>query len=299
MSVRLAFTGRTTRNRRDPGTWRVDRCVDCGLRFLNPQPTWAELREYYPDDYAAYDGSVDDLGRTEDEVEEVALARGGFRHVRVSPGMRLLDVGCGAGFFLRIARRLGAIVEGVEPSSVGAARASATGLSVFNGNLEQYVAAGQRRGAFDLITANHVLEHVPDPVGDLRRMRGMLAPNGTIWIAVPNGRCVFARLLRDRWHSTDLPLHLMHFDRKSLAEMARRAGVHVERMRSESLERAVLSSLRQLLHDRIGIPGSVTALTNPILRRVARVLGRALDRRVAGEALIAELSHRSDTQSAV
>jgi len=61
-------------------------------------------------------------GSDEDDLEAVRVAEqtGRLRHISLPKGKRLLDVGCGAGWFLRIAKRLGAIEQGVEPSTFAA-----------------------------------------------------------------------------------------------------------------------------------------------------------------------------------
>ena len=74
---------------------------------------------------------------------------------------RLLDIGCGPGFFLETAMRRGWLAHGIEPSRQAAAHARGLGRSVTEGffNSESAVALG----AFDVVHLNNVLEHIPDP----------------------------------------------------------------------------------------------------------------------------------------
>jgi glycosyltransferase involved in cell wall biosynthesis len=115
----------------------------------------------YSPEYQPYD-PAHGSDAPEDEVVTRSRQRGEFRHVAIAEGARILDVGCGVGYFLRIAAQLGATIEGIEPSPVAAAQAPASGLPIFQGTVEDYVAL-RPDGAFDIITANHVLEHVSDP----------------------------------------------------------------------------------------------------------------------------------------
>src|SRR4029077_9265198 len=71
--------------------WTVFRCARCGLRFLDPMPSWAELQPYYQGDYYAY---AEGEGDSAEEQLKTAAATGELRHAPVKSGTRLLDVGC-------------------------------------------------------------------------------------------------------------------------------------------------------------------------------------------------------------
>jgi 2-polyprenyl-3-methyl-5-hydroxy-6-metoxy-1,4-benzoquinol methylase len=270
----------------DQKVWRIDRCEDCTHGFVNPQPTWDELEAYYTASYDAYDPSHGAAG-SDDVVVEKARRDGEFRHVRVSQGTRLLDVGCGAGFFLRIAARLGAEVQGVEPSALAADRARESGIPIFTGTVEHYAQSSGNR-QFDLITANHALEHTPDPVRTLEVMKGLLAPGGMIWIAVPNADSTFSRRLRSRWYVLDVPFNLMQFTMQSLSRAGQLAGLQVLSVRTYSLPASTAASLRELLRRHYLIPKRVTLRIGLIDTVVAPRLARRHDRQSRGEAIIAE-----------
>jgi 2-polyprenyl-3-methyl-5-hydroxy-6-metoxy-1,4-benzoquinol methylase len=270
----------------DGKVWQIDRCEDCTHGFMNPQPTWDELEAYYTASYDPYDPSHG-AEAPDHVVVEKARRDGEFRHVRISHGIRLLDVGCGAGFFLRIAARLGAEVQGVEPSDIAASRARETGIPVFTGTVEDYVRSSEDR-QFDLITANHVLEHTPDAVRTLEVMKGLLAPGSVIWIGVPNADCTFSRRLRTCWYSLDVPFHLMQFTMASLSRAAELAGLKVLSVRTYSLPASTAASLRELLRRRYLIPKRITQRIGLIDTVVAPWLARRHDRQLRGEAIVAE-----------
>ena len=133
--IQHSYTGATTRDL-DTHPWKVYACRSCAHGFMNPLPTAATMVNYYASSYPPYDPSHG-AGASDDEVVETARREGQFRHIRISAGDRLLDVGCGGGMFLRIAKRLGAEVQGIEPSPVGAARTRAQGIPVFEGTVEE------------------------------------------------------------------------------------------------------------------------------------------------------------------
>lgn len=257
---------------------------------MNPQPSWDELLPYYNNFYSAYDPMHGSQHEDEKEIE-IAKRDGYFRHIPLPTGKRLLDVGCGAGRFIRIAKKLGAIEQGVEPSAYAADVASRQGLRVFNGTLEDYAKQAPAGTHFDVITANHVVEHVPRPVETLQVMRQLLAPGGYIWIAVPNAAYSLCRALKGRWHSSDLPFHLMQFTPASIAETGRRAGLEVRAQRTESIPSIVAASLGQYLRYKWMLPRRLTSAFG-ILDLVADRYAKRVDKRVAGEAILTEFVAR-------
>jgi SAM-dependent methyltransferase len=226
-------------------------------------------------------------GVSDEELVTDARRRGEFRHIRVTEGLRLLDVGCGGGFFLRIAARLGAVVEGVEPSEFGVKIARASGLEVFEGTVEEFLRRHPEK-RFDVITANHVVEHVPNPVEVLGAMGKLLAPGGYAWVAVPNADCIFGRKLKGRWLHTDLPIHLMQFTPQSLIEAGSRAGLELVSWNTYSLPMAIAFSIRQYLRSYF-IPHRLTNHLGFIDTHFAPSLARRLDSRRRGDAVIIRL----------
>jgi SAM-dependent methyltransferase len=255
---------------------------------MNPQPSWNDLEPYYNISYDPYDPMHGSNADDDREIEE-AKRRGTFRHIPVPTGRRLLDVGCGAGWFLRISKKLGAIEQGVEPSEHAARLARQQGLSVFHGTLESYVEQAPANTQFDIITANHVIEHVPAPVDTLRAMKRLLSPGGFAWIAVPNASYPICRSLKGRWHSSDLPYHLMHFTPSSIAEAGRRAGLKVKRQTTESIPQFVASSLRLYLRYNWKLPRRLTSKVSA-LNKVAEWYAKRMDAAVNGEAIITEFT---------
>jgi 2-polyprenyl-3-methyl-5-hydroxy-6-metoxy-1,4-benzoquinol methylase len=265
--------------------------MDCEHGFLNPQPSWEELAPYYGAGYHAYDPTHGAADQDDDQLVNDARKRGEFRRIPIRPGSRVLDVGCGGGMFLRIRKRLGDEVQGVEPSPIGAERARAAGLPVFLGTVEQFAAQHPDR-KYDIITANHVLEHVPQPVATLEVLRQLLVPGGYLWIAVPNAACVFCQSLRDVWHSTDLPFHLMQFTPRSLQVAGERAGLVVRSLSTDSMPSAVGASIRQWLRRRYKVPQRLTLRIGLIDTIVAPRVGRRLDASSQGEAIMVEFVAR-------
>jgi 2-polyprenyl-3-methyl-5-hydroxy-6-metoxy-1,4-benzoquinol methylase len=282
-SYRHAYLSPTTRrhDRNDHNVWCVSECCDCGHQFMNPQPTWDELAPYYHDRYAPYELSAD-----QDEQQiRMAKQTGRLRHVLIPKGKRLLDLGCGAGNFLRVAKRLGAIEQGVEPSTYASRVCRDQGLNVFTGTLEQF--AQQTADKFEIITASHVVEHLHDPVGTLRTMKSLLAPGGLIWIGVPNAAYPINRALKGLHPIADLPLHLMQFTPRSLISAGGHAGLKLRKQVTESLPHFVEDSIGYYFRHKMMVPRRWTSKLR-VFRPLAGWYAGRTERQNNGETILAE-----------
>lgn len=170
----------------------------------------------------AYAGAVDEVSRREVPgllaTAAAALERI-ERHRR--PG-RLLDIGCWTGTFLLAARQRGWDVEGVEPSRWAAAEARAAGIPVQETTFD----AADLQGPFDAVVATDVLEHLVDPGAVVRAVADLLAPDGVLYVTVPDAGSRLARALGRRWWSV-LPMHFQYFTRRSLTLLLARNGFEV------------------------------------------------------------------------
>jgi SAM-dependent methyltransferase len=239
-----------------PGDFAVVRCAGCGLVRTTPQP--ADPAAYYPgDEYYSYQPPAPPTARVRARVRSAyaqdqgdtrmqrALAR--VARDRLMPGLppgppgRILDVGCGSGGFLLALREAGWSCEGVEVDGQAVAAAHTAGLlDVREGDL---TAVDLLVGSYDVVRFWHVLEHVRSPAEQLRAARRLLRPGGTLLIGVPNARSLLARTAGDAWYYLDVPRHLWHFDRSSLARTVEGAGFAVEGCRLTSTPTALVGTL--------------------------------------------------------
>lgn len=201
----------STRNRN-----RTVVCRGCGLFYTNPVPGAEELR-------ARVAGS--DL-YTEDQLRKVDFfrrrAEALFRRVeRLRPAGRVLDVGCAIGTELVVARERGWEGVGIELSESSLRVARERGLDVRESPLEE---CGFADGSFDLVTLNHVLEHVADPAPFLREVHRVVADDGLLFVAVPNVRTWIRYLRGERYAWTFQDDHFLHFSTSTLPRLLRRHG---------------------------------------------------------------------------
>jgi 2-polyprenyl-3-methyl-5-hydroxy-6-metoxy-1,4-benzoquinol methylase len=162
-------------------------CEQCGLIRTDPMPTDAELDIFYAGEYRLdYQFALSKrpprfhLARSRREAEK----RLALLEPALSGSKRILDFGSGSGEFLALAAKAAHQVEGIEPGESFAAFArEAYGVKVECRSWQQ---ADFAAGSFDVITANHVLEHLREPVNALKRMAEWLAQDGALFVSVPN-----------------------------------------------------------------------------------------------------------------
>jgi 2-polyprenyl-3-methyl-5-hydroxy-6-metoxy-1,4-benzoquinol methylase len=137
-------------------------------------------------------------------------------------GARLLDVGCGNGAFLQLARSAGWSVQGTDFDGVAVATARSRGLDVRQGGLEVLQAA--ESGSFDWASLSHVLEHVHDPMAWLKELHRLLRQGGTLWLQTPNIGSVGHARYHENWRGLEPPRHLTLWTLDRLCQTLRQIG---------------------------------------------------------------------------
>lgn len=142
-----------------------------------------------------------------------------FLAAHAAPPGRLLDVGAAGGAFVLEAAAAGWSARGVEPTPAFAAAARSLGADVAEGTLEDV-----ELGVLDAATLWHVLEHIPEPVAQLARLRAALGSRGVVAIEVPNYGGAAAARLGAAWPSLEPEVHVNQFTAASLRAALERAG---------------------------------------------------------------------------
>lgn len=144
---------------------------------------------------------------------------------------RLLDAGCGPGFFVKAAAEKGFQAAGVEVSAFAATFASEQlGQNVWHGQVRR---EDLRGGPYDVVTMWDVIEHLPDPADALAALATTLRSRGLIILSTGDRSTFAARLSGARWHLFTLPEHLWFFTRHSLTRLLARCGLNVVGYRYE------------------------------------------------------------------
>ncbi|MCA9655811.1 MAG: class I SAM-dependent methyltransferase [Myxococcales bacterium] len=188
------------------------RCRECGTVFVSPLPSDETIRATYLD--PEYHGDVD---ATEDRMRAEARARA--RVMKEHGCTRVLEIGCGAGFFVEALLELGIEAEGVDPGPQ-AQRAAARGLPIRPIWLEEL----RPTAPYDGIGMFELLEHLPDPVTALQWSRRHTRPGATLALSTPSASGLPARLLGRRFPMLAPPNHLEVFSRDGIDRLLRRGG---------------------------------------------------------------------------
>ncbi len=233
--TRCQLCGSDERDRKfEDGPFTLFTCRGCGLVYVTPRLTGQALHDVYDESY--WRSKNPKQRGYADYASESKLYLKTFqkRMALVSRWLperaRILDVGCAAGYFLRIAREHGHDVHGVELSAAIAVEAQkALGEDrVHVGTLDDAVAAmDYRPRSFDMVTLWDVIEHLPEPQAVLDRIRELLKPGGRLLLETQNVASRWARLLGRRWHHYKHDEHLYHFDPQTIRRLLEERGFRV------------------------------------------------------------------------
>lgn len=201
--------------------FRYLRCTACGSEWLDPRPTERELVAFYPDDYHAYN---DDHGVVAGALVWLRAQFRGRRYGALLPRPEgaLFDVGAGdCRHFEELGRAARWRFAGVEIQPELAERGRAAGYDIETGTLES-IDIDRHRGAYDIVSMNHVLEHVLDPVEVVRRAYAILRPGGWLIGQLPTNSAWEARF-GAAWAGYHYPRHLQVFSRRGLSRLIEEA----------------------------------------------------------------------------
>lgn len=200
---------------------RVDlhRCMRCGLVQQHPIPK--DISSFY-DAYPVHVAKSKAYSWFRRR-----LLSGAYRPPKQWPrGCRLLDFGCGDGWYLDWCRGEGLNVVGFEHDPTHAkALGQRIGVPVLSD--ASALTAGYE-GAFDAITLHFVVEHLTDPVGVLAMLARLLKPGGRIRFVVPNISSWEFGLFKRHWHSLDAPRHILFIDDNHARAIADRLAMNFD-----------------------------------------------------------------------
>lgn len=234
------------------GEWSISICKNCQLLWLNPFPLPEELGKMYSTYYTHADIKRKFFSALTDPLKSHVYRTLGYENtfgvkfpmigayipffkeytrmevlnVPSTWGKKLLDVGSGNGEYLSRMKNLGWTVEGTEFDEKAARFAKERyGVKIHVGDL---INIGLPENAYDVITLNHVIEHVYDPEQMLKECKRILVPGGRIVVLTPNAQSLGHRIFKQNWRGLEIPRHMFIFSVDNFSLLAKQVGFEPE-----------------------------------------------------------------------
>lgn len=212
-------------------------CRNCSHRYLNRCLDDNSMVDLY-----ASSQNIEKADRSHAQYYEYDIDRPGNRTRRdyelaldllekELTGRNLLEVGCGAGMFLKVGKRRGWNVEGIDPSPSNTQKLQEEGIPAHPCRFLDF----RGKDRYDAIVFWDVLEHIPEPSIFLDRCRELLAPDGVILVAGPRYpnllSCMALGIYRGTFGCVRGPMermyfvqHVSYFNEKTLARLLAKSG---------------------------------------------------------------------------
>jgi 2-polyprenyl-3-methyl-5-hydroxy-6-metoxy-1,4-benzoquinol methylase len=206
-------------------------CNLCGLVYLNPRPDISEFDRIYPPTYHAFDFSEQEFGFVHKVRSRLEANRLLALCKDLGDDAKILDVGCGDGFHLRLLRDFGNknwTLEGLDASEKAAEMAEKSGIKVHLGTAENNDLA---ENTYDLAFLIQTIEHVEKPHEVLPSICRILKPNGKLIIVTDNTDSFdFGLFKASHWGGYHFPRHWNLFNRNALTKLAKKSGFKIDKI---------------------------------------------------------------------
>lgn len=193
-------------------TTNLVQCSSCNFIFSKSIPTTEELithyKQYQRNDYLS-PITITRYNELLDEMEP-------FRKTN-----KLLDVGCGIGYFLEEAKKRGWEVYGTEFTDKAMEICSAKGITMKQGVLNS---ADFDAESFDVITSFEVIEHINNPREELSQFHKLLRKGGLCYVTTPNFNSLLRYRLKEQYNVISYPEHLSYYTPKTLKSVFKLSG---------------------------------------------------------------------------
>jgi 2-polyprenyl-3-methyl-5-hydroxy-6-metoxy-1,4-benzoquinol methylase len=195
------------------------RCLECSMTYVSPILNQERLHSHYLNETSYTEVLKNDVNRSLDEkrFQYCLDVLGQF----VSPPGRLLDIGCGPGTFLTVAKGRGWAVQGVEFNRACVAALIRAGIDVIDVPLEQ---AQLDAGSYRCVALWDVLEHIADAAAFLSSIHRLLMSDGILMIEVPHIDSLVSRVLHEKSATFAGDAHINFFNLGTLTRLLEQNG---------------------------------------------------------------------------
>ena len=220
------------------GVFAYYNCARCRLTQLHPVP--ADMSPFY-EAYQVHSRK----SWLHETMRGKLMSKGYYLPEEGGSKLKVLDYGCGDGWYLASMKERGHSVAGFEANQQHADNLSRQ-LDV--PVLAETAELGAKyAAAFDVVTMHFVVEHLSDLNGTFELANAVLKPGGLFYFMVPNIRSREAKLFRRKWHGLDPPRHLQFLTDEHVRDLAKRTGFEVADVRYFSLPNGFAGSVTAVL----------------------------------------------------
>lgn len=184
---------------------KLVQCSQCGFVFCSQIPTLEELNHHYSTSYSRNDFLSPITVKRYHEILDT------FEPFRKTGN--LLDIGCGIGYFLDVAKERGWKVYGTEYTQEALKINRDKGFTMHEGKLN---AENYTPGFFDIVTSFEVIEHINNPQEDVANIKTILRSGGAFYATTPNFNSLSRYYLKEKWNVICYPEHLSYYSPKSI-----------------------------------------------------------------------------------
>ena len=211
-------------NRRTPihkeGDFIMNRCISCGFIYMSPRPDKSFIIKFYQHYLPK---NSDEIYKWKKMTEKVFEKAANFIESNTKRKGKILDVGCGFGFFVKEMKERGWEAEGVDLSAYAINFGRKYNLSLFKSTIWDMHYPDDY---FDVITAFYLIEHLEDPLGFIKEVLRILKPGGIFLARYPHTTPIKNMLafFKIKNHLYNMPAHLSDFSPKKIKEVLEGVG---------------------------------------------------------------------------
>jgi len=210
--------------------FNISLCKNCGFNFTNPIPSEETIGNYYQsENYISHsDTNKGLINKLYHLVRKQSLkSKLTLLNNSVTKKGKLLDIGCGTGYFLQTCKENGWTVEGMEPDNTARSHAEQNTKQKIHTNLFSI----SENNTYNTITLWHVLEHVHKLNESIQHIHKLLVSNGILIIAVPNINSYDSIYYGNDWAALDVPRHLYHFKKENMDNLLTKHGFTIKEIK--------------------------------------------------------------------
>jgi 2-polyprenyl-3-methyl-5-hydroxy-6-metoxy-1,4-benzoquinol methylase len=210
------------------------KCKSCSFVFSQQIPTTEELINHY-----------EGYGRN-DYLSPITIKR--YHEIldrleQYRSTNNLLDVGCGIGYFLEVAKERGWNVYGTEFTDKAVEICKSKGITIHQGVLDP---ANYEPDFFDVLVSFEVIEHINNPVEEVANFAKVLRKGGAFYCTTPNFKSISKTILGNKWSVIIYPEHLSYYTPKTLKRLLKNNGLSTVKKSTTGISMTRMKQTKQV-----------------------------------------------------